>query len=114
MEKEKANPVVKFPSWNAIEKLNKKDDYRGFTIKQNLAENLFVLIEGCNESVIFKEGGEDKIRFSFCTHNNFPIATVQYIYCEQAYYTGIKQLLDWAKTFQEAFGKFREESALEE
>lgn len=109
---ESACAIVDFPSWDTIVHSNSKDQYNGFTFKQNLAENLFVSIEIRNESAICINW-EDCIRFSFCTKNGFPIATVQYKLCKQAYYTGLEQLLSWAKTFQTAFKDFAEKSTID-
>ena len=98
---------VDFLSYAQISASNDKSKYEGYVFKVNIAENLHVLVKCLNNSAVFSNG-EDTIKFSWCTHNEFPIASVTYINCEEGYYAGIKFLLDTAKEFETAFGAFVE------
>jgi len=106
------NKIV-FPSYEQVLAMNKRE-YKGWEFKYNLAENLYLVIECQNESIIFPDRGKDWIMFKFCTHNYFPIASVTYANCEQGYYQGIKYLIDTAKVFIDAFTNFLETSKLVE
>lgn len=107
-----ASSIVEFPTWNTIQKYNDTTKYQGFEFKQNLAENLYVYIDCQNENALWSDK-ENVICFSFCNKANFPIASARYVYSEEGYYAGIRQLLEWANVFCETFKEFIDGSTLE-
>lgn len=104
---------IKLPLFEEIERYNKKDEYKGLELKFHIAHNLFLRISVQNRKVIFDKD-DNIIYFSWCTGNDFPIYSVTYKYCEDGYYSGLRDIIEAAKTFNDAFLCFLLKSTIDE
>lgn len=99
----------KFPTWEEFQERNRsfieQGSYKGYMIKIPVSDNLHLLIDCQNESVIFP-ANEDVIRFAWCTNNEFAISSVKYANCEAGYLMGCAHLINTANEFKKCFEEF--------
>ena len=72
--------TFKFPTWDEFQERNRsfleRGIYKGYSLQVNASDNLYLLIDCQNESVVFPTN-EDVIRFAWCTKNEFAISSVK-------------------------------------
>jgi hypothetical protein len=99
----------KFPTWEEFKERNRtfleRGVYKGYSLRVNVSDNLYLLIDCQNESTIFPTN-EDVIRFAWCTKNEFAVSSVKYANCEAGYLMGCAHLINSANEFKKCFEEF--------
>ena len=99
----------KFPSWKEFSERNEsfleRQEYKGYHIQIPVSDNLYLLIDCQNESVVFPTN-DNVIRFAWCTKNEFAITSVKYVNCEEGYLMGCAHLINMANEFSKSFEYF--------
>jgi hypothetical protein len=99
----------KFPTWEEFEERNRtfleRGVYKGYSLRVNVSDNLYLLIDCQNESTVFPTN-DNVVRFAWCTNNEFAISSVKYVNCEAGYLMGCAHLINTANEFKKCFEEF--------
>ena len=105
---------IKLPKWEDIQRENQKfldaGEYKGYSVKIPVAQNLYMLIDCQNNSKVF-ETSQDVIRFAWCTDNEFAVASEKYVNCEAGYLAGCAFLVNSAHEMHKALREFTSDNA---
>lgn len=97
--------TITFPSWTTIEQINNKEKEFGFLFTRKIAEGIDVRIECVNEN-IREKANPNIIRVSFALPDGTTVVSRNFLACKKGYYASLKQLIEWAEMFQNAFNCF--------
>ena len=96
---------IVFPSFEELIGMNNDLMYSGCTIKKNVADGLYALIE-CVNNQRYDRNGTTVIKAAWCTKNEVPIACANFPFDKYGYRAAVQFLTDHAKRMTDALAYF--------